>query len=338
MVWEYGEWEDGEDVRVEVYVDSDWAKDATRKSTSGGMLAVGGVGVKHWSRTQATRALSVGEAEYYALVTGCKEGLGMQALLQDLGWEAGVEVWTDSSTAKGVAARRGLGKLRHVELRFLWVQEMIRKGKICLHKVPGEVNVADHLTKGKMWWECEALLKGVGARLRRGKDGRVIRGREDVRVEADGRGIDGEEVGAIWRSGNGEGVKWDRRRGCVRDRVGHGTWGGSEAGARERSQGVKGEAAVKEMRTGARIIGAVQLRGKGVPVGVEVGEVRSRGKCESGSDRDGAVESPPFHEDRTHGGTGSTEVIAKGRSMRLALPPPELEPQGDLRPWACRLD
>ena len=42
VTWEYGEWEDGEEVWVDVYVDSDWAKDVTRKSTSGGMLAVGG--------------------------------------------------------------------------------------------------------------------------------------------------------------------------------------------------------------------------------------------------------------------------------------------------------
>ena len=45
VTWEYGEWRDGEEVRVDVYVDSDWAKEASRKSTSGGMLAVGGAGV-----------------------------------------------------------------------------------------------------------------------------------------------------------------------------------------------------------------------------------------------------------------------------------------------------
>ena len=102
----------------------------------------------------------------------------MQSLLRDLGWEAEVRVWTDSSTAKGVAARRGLGKMRHVELRFLWVQEKVRGGKIRLHKVPGLVNVADHLTKGKMWWEFEGLLRNIGGMVRpRAGDG-VVRRRE----------------------------------------------------------------------------------------------------------------------------------------------------------------
>ena len=118
--------------------------------------------MKHWSRTQKSRALSVGEAEYYAVVTGCAEGLGLQSLLQDLGWETGVKVWTDSSTAKAVAGRRGLGKLRHVELKFLWVQEVVRSGRIKMGKIPGTENTADHLTKDKCWWEFAELLKRVG--------------------------------------------------------------------------------------------------------------------------------------------------------------------------------
>ena len=162
VMWKMREWEDEEEVKVEVFVDSDWAKDASRKSTSGGVLVFGGVAVKHWSRVQKSRALSVGEAEYYALVTGCAEGLGLQSLLQDLGWRATVKVWTDSATAKAVAGRRGLGKLRHVELKFLWVQEVVRNGRISTHKVWGEKNVADHLTKEKMLWDYQVLVEQVG--------------------------------------------------------------------------------------------------------------------------------------------------------------------------------
>ena len=87
------------------------------KVTSGGMLTVNGVGVKHWSRTSKARAWSSGEAEYYAMVTECAEGLGMHSLAEDLGWKAEIWLWTDSSAAKAIGNRRGLGKLRHVELR-----------------------------------------------------------------------------------------------------------------------------------------------------------------------------------------------------------------------------
>ena len=77
----------------------------------------GGVAVKHWSRTQRTVALSSWEAEFYALVSGCAEGFGVQALADDLGYNVEVKVWTDSTSGKSIASRRGLGKVKHMELR-----------------------------------------------------------------------------------------------------------------------------------------------------------------------------------------------------------------------------
>ena len=72
-------------MNLDVCVDSDWAGSTDRKSTSGGMVCVDEAAIKHWSRTQKARALSSGEAEYYAIVTGSAEGLGMQSLATDLG-------------------------------------------------------------------------------------------------------------------------------------------------------------------------------------------------------------------------------------------------------------
>ena len=166
MVWKYREF-DGEEEQLEivVYVDSDWAGSAERKSTSGGLVVIGGAAIKHWSRTQKTRALSVGEAEYYAVVSGSAEGLGVQSLAKDLGWDMAVKVKvkTDSSTAKAVAGRRGLGKLRHVELKYFWVQEAVARGRIVVRKVDGAWNPADVLTKPKSRAEFERLLGLVGA-------------------------------------------------------------------------------------------------------------------------------------------------------------------------------
>jgi hypothetical protein len=167
LVWKYGEKKsDVEAVVVDVFVDSDWASGAERKSTSGGMMCVDGVGAKHWSRTQKARTLSSGEAEYYAMVTGCAEGLGLQSLAEDLGWRVEVRIWTDSSAAKAVASRRGLGKLRHVELKWLWVQDMVKEGRVQLKTVRGRENVADHLTEPKTREEVEGVLRNVGAEFR----------------------------------------------------------------------------------------------------------------------------------------------------------------------------
>ena len=140
---------------MDVHVDSDWAKGPERKSTSGGMM-INGTVVKRWSRTKATRALNTAEAEYYAVVTGAAEGL--------LGMSAQVRVWTDSNAAKAIASRRALGKTktRHVELKHVWLQEVTKSGRVKMRRVPGEQNLADHLTKEKPWYEIDALIRGVG--------------------------------------------------------------------------------------------------------------------------------------------------------------------------------
>ena len=83
--WKMEAWKNDDEVNVDAHVDSNWASGSERKSTSGGMMMINGTVVKHWSRTQATRAVSTAEAEYYAVVTGAAEGIGMQSMMADLG-------------------------------------------------------------------------------------------------------------------------------------------------------------------------------------------------------------------------------------------------------------
>ena len=108
---------------------------------------LGGCCVKSWSSTQSLIALSSGEAEYYGVVKGASVGLGVQAMLRDLGFELSLEVLTDATAAKGIASRRGIGKTRHIQVHFLWVQEKVNAGEISLKKVWGGENPADLLTK-----------------------------------------------------------------------------------------------------------------------------------------------------------------------------------------------
>jgi hypothetical protein len=151
---------------IECYVDSDWAGDSkTRKSTSGGLMVVGGTCLKSWSRSQRSRALSSSEAEFYAMVGGAAEALGFQALAADLGWKLGVRLWTDSKAGKAMASRRGLGKTRHVEVRYLWLQQAVKKKRLTLGKIWGKANPADHLTKAQNKQEFVGALRNVGGKL-----------------------------------------------------------------------------------------------------------------------------------------------------------------------------
>merc|ERR1712074_57659 len=89
---------------IEVYVDTDHAGCLeTRKSTSGGIIMHGCHGVKTWSATQQVIALSSGEAEYYGMVKGAGNAMGISGAFQDMGMEYSVNMHTDSSAMKGIS-------------------------------------------------------------------------------------------------------------------------------------------------------------------------------------------------------------------------------------------
>ncbi len=78
----------------------------------------GGHRIKSWSTTQTVVAMSSGESEYYGFVKGRCKGIGVSGLVHDLaGKDLQIDLETDSFAAKGIATRRGVGKVRHLEVR-----------------------------------------------------------------------------------------------------------------------------------------------------------------------------------------------------------------------------
>ena len=130
------------------------------------MVVDGGV-VKTWSSTQASVAQSSGEAEFYAAARGAAEGLGMISIMSDLGWSPRLRIHVDSSAAKAVASRSGLGKVRHLEVRFLWLQEVVKRRRLTIHKIRGTVNPADVLTKSLSILNATTPMEVVGFKARR---------------------------------------------------------------------------------------------------------------------------------------------------------------------------
>ena len=70
-----------------------------------------------------------------------------QPLLSDLGRNVPVRVWTDSSAAIGSCQRSCLGKLRHIQTQFLWLQERVNEGQLKVLPIRGKNNPADVFTK-----------------------------------------------------------------------------------------------------------------------------------------------------------------------------------------------
>ena len=81
------------------------------------------------------------------MVHGACHGLGLQSFLRDLGIEVEVVLESDSNAAKSFASRQGLGKQRHVQTRYLWIQHQVATGAIKINKIKTDHNVSDILTK-----------------------------------------------------------------------------------------------------------------------------------------------------------------------------------------------
>ena len=142
-------WQSGSDSStLNVFVDTDFAGcRETRRSTSGGVAMLGSHTIKQWSKTQSTLALSSGEAELSGIAAGAAQAIGPQTILRDLGFNVKIVLHSDATAAIGIARRKGMGKIRHLDVSDLWVQDKIRSGALDLVKVPGDQNPADSLTK-----------------------------------------------------------------------------------------------------------------------------------------------------------------------------------------------
>lgn len=163
VVWRFA-WQDEVGV-VQVFADSDWGGDRrSRKSTSGGAVMLGSHCIRTWSSTQQAIALSSAEAEFYAIVEAVLRAKGLLSVLSELGLSSvasAVEVFTDSSAAKSFVSKRGLGKMRHLELRDLWLQREVGEGKVIVQKIAGSANPADAMTKFLSRTELIARLSAL---------------------------------------------------------------------------------------------------------------------------------------------------------------------------------
>ena len=85
--------------------------------------------------------------------------MSVRALLEDWGEKYDLAVYNASSAARGIASRRGLGKLRHVQMRYLWIQETITNNDFKLLQIGTKLNTADVCTKPVNRETCEQHMR-----------------------------------------------------------------------------------------------------------------------------------------------------------------------------------
>ena len=90
-------------------------------ASSGGCIVLSGHLLKSWSKNQSVVATSSGGAELYASSKGGGELLGIRSIAADLGLKLGLELQVDPNATVGMLHRKGLSKMRHIEVASLWM-------------------------------------------------------------------------------------------------------------------------------------------------------------------------------------------------------------------------
>ena len=76
----------------------------------------------------------------------------------------------DASAALGILKRRGLGKVRHLNTNYLWVQEVMAKREVDYGKVPGSENLSDLFTKALDGETIDKHVYGTNCEFSEDKD------------------------------------------------------------------------------------------------------------------------------------------------------------------------
>ena len=67
----------------------------------------------------------------------------------------------DASSGLAISKRRGLGRIKHIETVFLWIQELVSSGRIKVGKKHTSEMIADCLTKPldalSIWKHVQAM-------------------------------------------------------------------------------------------------------------------------------------------------------------------------------------
>ena len=92
----------------------------------------------------------------------------MQSIAREMGIEFDnpIELNSDASAAIGISNRVGSGKVRHIEVTQLWLQDKVSSKEVVLNKVGTDDNLADALTKGVDASNIAGHVAGVMMELR----------------------------------------------------------------------------------------------------------------------------------------------------------------------------
>eukprot|EP00435_Cladocopium_sp_Y103_P051887 s469_g16.t1 len=114
-------------------------------------------------QTQRIVALSSAEAEIHAAVSTTCDGLLLRVCVEFCtGEKVNLKITLDNTAAKQVMQRSGVGRIRHLSCRVLWVQQLVKNKELYTSSIPTKENFADLGTKKLSRDRMQYLMHGVG--------------------------------------------------------------------------------------------------------------------------------------------------------------------------------
>ena len=81
----------------------------------------------------------------------------------------------DATASKAIPSRRGVGRVRHLHTKVLWVQEAVARRELTTVKVPGVEHPADMGTKHLAQREMHECLRRAGCHVTGGRSRMAFR-------------------------------------------------------------------------------------------------------------------------------------------------------------------
>ncbi|PHT43136.1 hypothetical protein CQW23_17161 [Capsicum baccatum] len=147
------------------YVNSDFAGDLDKKrSLTGYVFTIGHCAISWKATLQTIVSLSTIEAEYMAITEACKEAIWLKGLFGELSKDLQIKtIFCNSQSATFLTKDQMFyERIKHIDVRYQFVHEIIARGDIVVSKISTYDNPANMMTKTLPSAKFEHCLDLIG--------------------------------------------------------------------------------------------------------------------------------------------------------------------------------
>ena len=137
-------------LEITAYTDADLGGCRTsRKSTSGGCIALNGTIFHTWTKQQQKIADSSAESEFIGMAQACKEIKYVEEVLDEMNIILNKipTLYIDNTAAMSMLTTNIKSRVKHLDRKVYWAREFIQMDNVIVKHIDGKLSLADIFTK-----------------------------------------------------------------------------------------------------------------------------------------------------------------------------------------------